>query len=185
MADGVPRYVTAVSQSDVGDGWRDQRRNGGVVVDVQKNEVVLEGLSMPHSPRLYRDRLWLLESGSGHFGYVDLSRGRLEQVFFCPGYGRGLSFVDDYAVVGLSAARQNGTFSGLALDENLQAKRAQARCGLSIIDLRSGDAVHWVRIAGVVEELYDVAVLPEIRRPMAIGLQSDEIRRVISMTPGP
>jgi uncharacterized protein (TIGR03032 family) len=185
MAGGEPRYVTAVSQSDVGDGWRDQRRDGGVVVDVQTNEVVLEGLIMPHSPRLYRDRLWLLESGSGHFGYVDLGRGRFEPVVFCPGYGRGLSFVGDYAVVGLSAARQNRTFSGLALDENLQAKRAQARCGLSIIDLRSGDAVHWVRIAGVVEELYDVAVLPEIRRPMAIGLQSDEIRRVISMTPGP
>jgi uncharacterized protein (TIGR03032 family) len=185
MAEGEPRYVTAVSRSDVADGWREQRRSGGVVVDVQTNETVLEGLCMPHSPRLYRDKLWLLESGTGLFGYVDLARSSFEPVAFCPGYGRGLSFVGDYAVVGLSAARQNRTFSGLPLDEQLKAKRAEARCGLSIIDLRSGDAVHWVRIGGVIEELYDVAVLHGIRRPMAIGLQSDEIRRVISMAPGP
>jgi hypothetical protein len=42
--------VTAVSQSDVADGWRDHRQDGGVVIDVTTNEIVLEGLSMPHSP---------------------------------------------------------------------------------------------------------------------------------------
>jgi hypothetical protein len=31
--------------------------------------------------------------------------------------------------------------------------------------------------------LYDVAVLPDIQRPMAIGLKTDEIRRVLSMAP--
>ena len=37
------------------------------------------------------------------------------------------------------------------------------------------------RIEGVVRELYDVVTLPGCRRPMAIGSQSDEIRRVISV----
>jgi hypothetical protein len=41
--------------------------------------------------------------------------------------------------------------------------------------------VHSLNIEGVVNELYDVAVLPQIRRPMAIGFRSDEIRRVITM----
>ena len=50
-----------------------------------------------------------------------------------------------------------------------------------VIDLNSGDIVHWLRIQGVVKELYDVAVLPEIKRPMAIEFKSDEIRRVISI----
>jgi uncharacterized protein (TIGR03032 family) len=139
---------------------------------------------MPHSPRLYRGKLWLLDSGSGHFGYVDLARGRFEPVAFCPGYARGLAFSGDFAVVGLSQARQNRTFSGLALDEQLTVKRTEARCGLYIIDLTRGDAVHWLRISGVIEELYDVAVLPGIHRPMVIGLQSDEIRRVLSLAPG-
>jgi hypothetical protein len=69
----------------------------------------------------------------------------------------------------------------LSLDENLRAKDAEPRCGLVVIDLRSGDIVHSLRIEGVVEELYDVQVLPGVRRPMAIGFKTDEIRRVVTM----
>jgi uncharacterized protein (TIGR03032 family) len=181
MRDGQPRYVTAVSQSDVADGWRDQRKDGGCVMDISTNQAIATGLSMPHSPRWYKDKLWLLNSGRGEFGYLDLERGVFEAVAFCPGYLRGLSFCGDFAVVGISKPRHNKTFSGLALDEQLQAKQAQARCGLLVIDLRSGDIVHSLRIEGVVEELYDVQVLPGVRQPMAIGLKTDEIRRVISI----
>ena len=174
---GRPRYVTACSQSDVADGWRDRRRDGGCVIDVTSNHVVLTGLSMPHSPRLYRGRLWLLDSGSGFFGWVDLACGKFESVAFCPGYLRGLAFVGDYAVVGLSQCRENRTFSGLALDENLAARAAEQRCGLCVIDLRSGDMVHWVRLEGIVRELYDVVVLPGVTRPKALGFKTDEIQR--------
>ena len=181
VRDGQPRYVTAVSQSDVADGWRDKRKDGGCVMDVSTDRAIATGLSMPHSPRWYKDKLWLLNSGRGEFGYLDLERGVFEAVAFCPGYLRGLSFCGDFAVVGISKPRHNKTFSGLALDEQLQAKQAQARCGLLVIDLRSGDIVHSLRIEGVVEELYDVQVLPGVRQPMAIGLKTDEIRRVISI----
>jgi hypothetical protein len=181
VRDGQPRYVTAVSQSDVADGWRDKRKDGGCVMDISSNQAIATGLSMPHSPRWYKDKLWLLNSGRGEFGYLDLERGVFEAVAFCPGYLRGLSFCGDFAVVGISKPRHNKTFSGLALDEQLQAKQAQARCGLLVIDLRSGDIVHSLRIEGVVEELYDVQVLPGVRQPMAIGLKTDEIRRVISI----
>jgi uncharacterized protein (TIGR03032 family) len=173
-----------VSQSDVADGWRDKRKDGGCVMDISTNQAIATGLSMPHSPRWYKDKLWLLNSGRGEFGYLDLERGVFEAVAFCPGYLRGLSFCGDFAVVGISKPRHNKTFSGLALDEQLQAKQAQARCGLLVIDLRSGDIVHSLRIEGVVEELYDVQVLPGVRRPMAIGLKTDEIRRVISIGGG-
>ena len=54
MKDGRPKWVSAVSQSDVNDGWRDRRRDGGCIIDVETNEIVVEGLSMPHSPRWYR-----------------------------------------------------------------------------------------------------------------------------------
>lgn len=183
MSRGEPAYVTAVSQSDVADGWRDHRHDGGVVIDVKRNEIIAGGLSMPHSPRIYQDRLWLLNSGTGYFGYIDRERGAFEPVTFCPGYCRGLNFIGDFAVVGTSRPRENRTFSGLKLDDNLKNKKAQARCGLYIINLKSGDAVHWLRIQGVVDELYDVAVLPNIRRPMAIGLKTDEIRRMLRVAP--
>jgi uncharacterized protein (TIGR03032 family) len=181
MDDGQPRYVTAVSQSDVADGWRDRRRDGGVLIDVSSNEIILKGLSMPHSPRWYRDKLWLLNSGTGEFGYADIDRGIFEPVVFCPGYARGLSFCGDFALIGISKPRHNKTFSGLSLDENLQAKNVEPRCGVLVIDLRTFDTVHWLRIDGVVEELYDVIALPGVRRPMAIGFQTDEIRRIVTI----
>ena len=185
LKDGRAAYVTAVSRADVADGWRDRRTGGGVVVDVAASEVVLEGLSMPHSPRWHDagdgGRLWLLDSGTGWFGHADLERGRFERVAFCPGYARGLAFHGRFAVIGLSKPRENRTFTGLPLDEELVRRDAEPRCGLMVVDLRSGDAVHWLRIEGVVEELYDVAVLPGVRRPMALGLKTDEIRRMITV----
>jgi len=180
LRDGRVRYVTSVSQADVADGWREQRRLGGCVLDAVEQTTILTGLSMPHSPRWYRDRLWLLDSGNGFFGYVDLAAGRFEPVAFCPGYARGLAFVGDFAIIGLSKARHNATFTGLALDDALLKRNTTARCGLHIVDLKSGDAVHWLRIDGVVEELYDVVVLPGVQRPMALGFKTDEIRRVLT-----
>jgi uncharacterized protein (TIGR03032 family) len=181
MVNGQPRYVSATSMSDVADGWRDHRANGGCIDDTTSNQVIVSGLSMPHSPRWYRDKLWLLNSGTGEFGYVDLERGAFEPVTFCPGYLRGLTFAGEFAIVGLSLPRHNKTFSGLALDENLRVKNAVPRCGLLVINLTTGDIVHSLRIEGVVTELYDVVALPGVRRPMAIGLKSDEIRRLITL----
>lgn len=183
VVDGKPGFVTSVSATDVADGWRDRRKNGGCVIDVASSEVVLSGLSMPHSPRFYQGKLWVLNSGTGYFGYVDLQASKFMPVSFCPGYLRGLAFVGNFAVVGLSKPRGNKTFSGLALDDNLAAADAEARCGLQVIDLRTGDVVHWLRIDGVIEELYDVAVIPGVRRPMALGFKTDEIRRVITVAP--
>jgi uncharacterized protein (TIGR03032 family) len=183
MRDGAPAYATAVSEGDVADGWRDFRRDGGVVIDIAADEIVLRGLSMPHSPRWHRGRLWLHNSGTGEFGWVDFAAGRFEPVCFLPGYLRGLDFVGDFAVVGLSKPRKNKEFNGLELQDRLAEKKAVPRCAVVIVDLRRGDAVHWLRMDGAVEELYDVAVLPECRRPMAIGFVSDEIRRVFRMPP--
>jgi uncharacterized protein (TIGR03032 family) len=183
MADGQPLYATAVSRSDIADGWRDRRADGGVVIGVECDDIVCEGLSMPHSPRLHGGRLWLLNSGTGEFGHVDLATGRFEPVAFCPGYARGLAFSGNHAIVGLSQARENRTFSGLALDAALASRDAAPRCGLAVIDLAGGDMAHWLRLEGVVRELYDVVALPGVRRPSAIGFRTDEIKHVISIEP--
>ena len=181
MSEGQPRYVTAIGQTDVADGWRDRRTDGGCIIDVRNNEIIVTGLSMPHSPRVYQDRLWVLNSGTGYFGSVDLQAGKFEPMTFCPGYLRGMAFIGNYAVVGLSKPRENKTFSGLPLDDNLLAKNAEARCGLMVIDLNTGDIVHWLRITGIIQELYDVTVLPGVLRPMALGFKSEEIRRSITI----
>lgn len=181
LDEGRARYVTVVSISDVVDGWRDRRHDGGCLLELPGGRALLGGLSMPHSPRVYRGELWLHNSGRGFFGRADRARGRFEPVTFCPGYLRGLAFTGNYAVVGLSRPRQDRTFSGLALDEELARRGAQAWCGLQVIDLTCGDVVEWVRLEGMVSELYDVAVLPGVVRPMALGFKTHEIEQLLAV----
>jgi uncharacterized protein (TIGR03032 family) len=151
------------------------------VIDVETNEIVLTELSMPHSPRWYQNKLYLLNSGTGEFGYMDLEKGKFEPIVFCPGYLRGCAFHGDFAIVGISQPRNNKTFQGLPLDEKLAQKNAIPRCGLLVINLRTGDIVHSLRLEGEIQELYDVAILPKIRRPMMIGFKTDEIRRTVTI----
>ena len=176
-------YVSAISRSDVSEGWRDRRKDGGVVIDIDSNEILCEGLSMPHSVRWYRDTLYVLNSGAGYFGKIDMDTGKFEAICFCPGYARGLNFIGDFALIGLSKSRSK-SFTGLSLDDELKKRDGQSRCGLIVVDLRSGDLVHSLNIEGVVEEIYDVVALPGVMRPCAIGTVSDEIRRIISIPPG-
>ena len=136
---------------------------------------------MPHSRRVYKGKLWVLNAGTGEFGSIDIKSGKFEALTFCPGYLRGLSFIGDYAIVGLSKPRDNKTFIGLPLDDALMEKNAEAQCALQVIDLNSGDVVHWLRMESIVEELYDVVVLPGARRPMELGFMTNEIRRVLTV----
>ena len=181
MRDGKPAYVTCVSETDVADGWREHRTGGGVVIDVASGEIVCRGLSMPHSPRLHEGKLWVLNSGAGEVGTVDLSTGRFEPLAFCPGYLRGLAFMGPYALVGLSEPRENRTFAGLPLQDRLAAAKVGPRCGVFVIDTRTGDVAHWLRLEGVINELYDVVALPGLKRPMMIGFRNEEIRRTVSI----
>ena len=182
---GRPRYATAVAESNIAEGWRNHRRLGGVVIDVASGEVVARGLSMPHSPRLYNGALLLLNAGTGELGRIDLASGRFEPIAFCPGFLRGLAVIDHYAVVGLSRPRENKTFEGLVLNERLAREGVEASCALKVVDLRTGDVAHSMTIEGVVQELYDVAVLPGVVRPGLVGLKTEEIRLRVRPAPLP
>ena len=175
MLDGRPAYMTSVSRSDEIEGWRDDRRAGGVVTDVRSNEVVLTGLSMPHSPRVHQAQLWLTNSETGQFGRADLACSRFEPVTFALGFLRGLDFVGDYAVVGSSKPRHGDAYSGLELDDSLRRNKSVPRLALFSVNLRTGASSEWLFIEGPMRELFDVVVLPGMRQPMARRLLSDEI----------
>jgi len=176
-----PAFASAVSRSDAADGWRERRRDGGVVIDVASGEIVAAGLSMPHSPRLYDGRLWVLNSGCGEFGTIDRDTGAFMPIAFCPGYARGLAFIGRHAVIGLSRPRHNQTFEGLELDERLAAKDTRPRCGLLIVDIDSGTSVEWLRFEYGIDELYDVATLPGVAQAEAIGFQGEDIEQLVTV----
>ena len=135
---------------------------------------------MPHSPRVHRGQLYVLDSGRGHLVRVDRQSGAREPVCFCPGFLRGLSFHNDHAFVTISLPR-DGSFRDLELERNLKARDAEPWCGVLAIDLKSGDIVHWIRLRGHMAELFDVGVLPGVLTPMAIAIDGPEILNTFTM----
>ena len=180
MRNGAPKYATAVSRSDVVDGWRERRHEGGVIIDVETGRVVTEDLSMPHSPRLANGTLWVLDSGRGYLCRVDEASGAVERIAFCPGFLRGLAFWRHFALVATSLPRDS-SFQGLELEDNLRARDGEARCGAFIVDTRNGDLLHWICFEGTVRELFDTAFLPGVRAPMCVGLAAPEMRTLITV----
>jgi uncharacterized protein (TIGR03032 family) len=182
MQDGAPAYVTAVSRSDMINGWRDRRHEGGVLIDVRDDRIVTDQLSMPHSPRATADGIYLLDSGRGQIARVDPVTGAKTDIAFCPGFLRGLAIHNGYAIATVSLPR-DGAFGGLALQDELKKRDGEPWCGICIVDLRSGDLVEWIRLNGAIKELFDVVVIPEVRCPMALGVQSPDIQSLISFDP--
>ncbi len=174
MEGGRPRYVTMLARSDTAQGWRDHKTDGGCIIDVRNNEVVARDMAMPHSPRIYRDRLWVLESGRAELQYVDPETMRRQTVVRLPGYARGLAFYDRFAFVGLSKAREKRMFGGLPIEEH----KTELQCGIQVVDLDAGKVVAFIQFEAGCEELFDVQVLPNSRRANIIGFTKDTVNGI-------
>ena len=182
MVDGKPKYVSAVSRSDTLDGWREDRDGGGLIIDVESDAIIGEGLSMPHSPRFHGGRIWLLNSGTGDLGWLDPAGGGFVPLAFFPGFLRGLAFHGRHAFVTLSKPRQ-GHFEGLALDDRLREQDRKAWCGVQIVSQADASLAHWLRFEGAITELFDICVLPAVKNPITLGPNSVEIRDFLTIEP--
>ena len=159
MAEGRPKYVTAMSQTDTPAGWRPDKVNTGCLIDVPSGRTLARGFAMPHSPRVHRGEVWLLDSGRGELVRVDPTDGRVETVAQLPGYTRGLAFCGGLAFVGLSKIRETSTFGGVPIAKD----REKLKCGVAVVDLSTGRTVSTLEFKSGVEEIFDVAVLPRAR----------------------
>jgi uncharacterized protein (TIGR03032 family) len=165
LAEGAPKYVTALGETDTPQGWRPDKVKGGCLIDVASGETVARGFAMPHSPRVYGGRVWLLHSGTGRLVLVDPASGKAETVAELPGYTRGLALYDRFAFIGLSKIRETSTFGGMPIAE----RRGELKCGVGVVDLTPGRlAAHLEFLTGV-EEIFDVQVLPGARCPVLSG----------------
>jgi len=161
LRDGQPRYVTALGETDSNESWRANKATGGVLIDVASSTILHRGLSMPHSPRWYRDQLWLLESGDGSLAIFDLARQQLHTVARLPGFTRGLDFYGPFAFIGLSQVRESALFSGIPLT----ARLAERTCGVWVVNIETGATVALLRFEEGVQEIFSVQVLPNLRFP--------------------
>ena len=179
VAGGKVRYVTALGETASPDGWRPTKSDGGIIIDVETGAVISRGLSMPHSPRVYDGRLWVLESGTGQLHSIALDTGARTVVAELPGFARGLAFFTPYAFVGLSKIREGSTFGNLPL----AAKGNELQCGIWVVDLRSGKTAEFMKFKAGVEEIFAVEVLTETRFPEILGFQQETIHGIFVIPP--
>lgn len=165
MQGGKARYVTVLGETDTPGGWRPGKAVGGAVLDVDSGEAVLRGLCMPHSPRLYQGKLWLLDSGTGRLVLADLARGAVETVASLPGYARGLALAGPLAFVGLSKIRESSTFGGVPIAEQGEALKS----GVAIVELATGRMVGLFEFHSGIDEIFDVQTLEGICSPVISG----------------
>ncbi|HEV7767804.1 MAG TPA: TIGR03032 family protein [Thermoanaerobaculia bacterium] len=177
VIDGVVRYVTALGESNVKEGWRANKADGGIVIDVPSNEIIARGLSMPHSPRWYDGKLWVLESGEGRLCTIDPANGTRTIIAEVPGFARGLAFAGPYAFIGLSQVREK-VFDGIPI-----AKKAERSCGVWLVDTRDGKTMGFVRFEGSVQEIFDVQLLNGVRYPEVLEPTDDHVGAAFILPP--
>lgn len=176
MVDDLPRYVTMFGQTGTPKGWRDNILDGGLIMDIRTNQIVMKGLSMPHSPRWINNELYCLESAKGELIRVDVNTGISEVVTRHNGFVRGLAHLGDYLVVGLSKIRTSTS------GRKLPVSNGVLTCGLDLVHLPTRQIVGSMTYHTSVEEIYDVQLLPQSIRPGVLN-HTGEVHRQGLHTP--
>ncbi|MEO7323700.1 MAG: TIGR03032 family protein [Dokdonella sp.] len=164
MRDGRPRYLTALGESNKPQGWRENKRNGGVLFDMANDSVITRGLSMPHSPRWYDDRLWVLESGRGALVTIDPKTGAKTDVARVPGFCRGLDFIGPVAFIGLSQLRETNAFTEIEITE----ANTDRQSGVWAVHIGTGNTIGLLKFTGGVQEIFAVQALKGVLFPEII-----------------
>lgn len=190
MRDGKPRYVTALGNTNTPGGWRKNKRNGGLLIDLEGERVLCEGLSMPHSPRWYRDQLWVLESGRGALVRVDPVSGERTDVGRVPGFARGMDFMGPLAFIGLSQLRASNPFTDIPITDD----NSDRLSGVWAVNIENGNTVAFLKFTGGVEEIFAVQTLQGTLFPEIVSEPEhlanayslpDEALRQVQLSPPP
>ena len=65
----------------------------------------------------------------------------------------------------------------------LAERRDELKCGIAVVDLRSGGLVAFLEFQTAVEEIFDVQLLPGLRFPEVIGFQQETIQHTFIVPP--
>ncbi|HMQ06103.1 MAG TPA: TIGR03032 family protein [Saprospiraceae bacterium] len=177
MENDKPKYVTAFGKTNTNKGWRNDVLNGGIVIDTESHEIIISGLSMPHSPRIYDGNLFLLTSATGELVQIDRKNGKKEVVTRVPGFARGMCKWGDYLFICLSRIRKSSS-----VFRDLPIRYKDVNCGVEIIHLPTGMKAGHIRYENDVEELYDIQILHSYLRPGILN-HTENIHKSILNTP--
>lgn len=160
IQDGRPAYVTCFSKTDSKSGWRNNWINQGLLINVEKNEIVLDGLNMPHSPTIDDDRLYFVESGIGQIKYLDLATSKVHELNQFDTFLRGVEIIGDYIFICVSLPRENSnSYSELLFD------KAKAYAGIIVLDKHTGKRVGGLTYTDFIKEIFTIGSLAGVNSP--------------------
>ena len=178
LENGLPKYVTAFNEGNERHSWRERVTETGIVMDVTTDRVLARGLPMPHSPRIFNHQLYVLLSATGELARIDREHGTVEIVCKIGGFVRGMSLAGEYLFVGLSKLRKNSSTFG-KLNFAGQANRA----AVVAIHLPTGSIAGEITWLSSLDEIYDVHVLADRRRPNILNTLTEDHKAAV-MIPG-
>ncbi len=162
MRNGKPAMATAFCETGHKGGWREQDRfNGGVLIDVRQNEVVADGLCMPHSPRWHDGRWWFCNSGRGSLSMLEAGSEEYTEVCALPGFTRGLCLIGNHALVGISKIRRKHILDAPPVRD----RHKKITAGVALVDLATGRQRGSIEFTGGGSEVFEVLFLPATRKP--------------------
>ncbi|MEQ1587320.1 MAG: TIGR03032 family protein [Cyclobacteriaceae bacterium] len=179
LENGEIRFVTALGQTDSASGWRTNKATGGILMNAVEQEIILQGLPMPHSPRIYDGKLYVLLSASGELVHVDTIGGKYEVIQRMKGFVRGMDKIGDFVFIGLSKLRTTSQAFG-----DLPIASESISCGVAVIQLSTGRFIGYIKYENSVEEIYDVRILPNTRRPGVLNHYQEDHLMAITLPTG-
>lgn len=183
LKDGKPAYVTTFSKFDEAGMWRKNKQFDGTLMDVETNQILVDGLAMPHSPRWYQDHVYFCNSGHGLICTYHPETKETTTVAEVPGFTRGMDFYGPIMFVGLSKVREadvskpaplsnkyDETFSGIWLFNTKENVLSTDNKTKYIKEVGN------IKFTGNVDQIYDVAVIPNSSFPELIEPTHPRIR---------
>lgn len=175
MKNNEIKYMTALGETDTAGGWRENKIKGGILIDAPSGEIVLKNLSMPHSPRIYNNKVYLLQSAVGELIEADIEKGTYQTITKFDYFLRGMDKIGDYLFIGHSKLRHTtSVFKDLPI-----AKKSQ-KAGVIIVHLPTGAIVGNIMYENSVDEIYDVKILPNTVRPNIINPEHESVNIAVT-----
>jgi len=167
LLDGEPRYVTAFSQSDASESWRDREINEGVLIDIKNDRVIKDDIPLPHSPKCHQGKVYYCASGDGEIHVYDPQTDNVDVLCKLPGFTRGMVFIGDLMIVGTSKVREPQNES--AEKRKIKLKEEESCCGIWLLNASNGEVITHLEFTGSVSQIYDIAVIPDACMPEIIS----------------
>ena len=172
MKNGRPKYATAFNNGNKPQSWRDKVTSSGIIMDIERNIIINEGLAMPHTPRIFNNELYVLLSANGELAKINTDNGTHEVIIKINGFVRGMSLHKDYLFIGISKLRKNSsTFSKLPFAEKAN------EAGLVVVHLPTKSIAGKLTYLTSLDEIYDVHVLADKIRPNILNTLTDDHKK--------